>query len=234
MTTPPALQVDTDLARSSAIRRRVDPALLLLSATAASTDALSYLGLGHVFPANMTGNTVLLGVGLAGPDRSSAARSAVALGGFAFGVVVVTLLSRLRAVAARGVAMLLGAEWAAVLAAAIWWCAVGDHPRGATRFGLIVLVSVAMGAQSAVISQLDVGVTTTYITGTWVAAFVTWCGRSSDDDSGETQPRRLGVLACYLGAAIVSGLLWKLFGASALFFAVVLLAAALALRPVRS
>lgn len=36
-----------------------------LAVVAAATDALSYLGLGKVFPANMTGNTVLLGIGIA-------------------------------------------------------------------------------------------------------------------------------------------------------------------------
>ena len=36
--------------------------LLGLTVVAACADAISYLGLGHVFPANMTGNTVLLDV----------------------------------------------------------------------------------------------------------------------------------------------------------------------------
>ena len=39
--------------------------LLLLSLAAASLDAISYLGLGRVFTAMMTGNTVLLGLALA-------------------------------------------------------------------------------------------------------------------------------------------------------------------------
>ena len=39
--------------------------LLLLTLVAASVDAISYLGLGHVFTAMMTGNTVLLGLALA-------------------------------------------------------------------------------------------------------------------------------------------------------------------------
>ena len=40
-------------------------ALLALTFTAGLVDAASYLGLGHVFTANMTGNVVLLGFGIA-------------------------------------------------------------------------------------------------------------------------------------------------------------------------
>jgi hypothetical protein len=41
-----------------------DGLVLVLAGTAGCVDAISYLGLGHVFTANMTGNTVLLGVSL--------------------------------------------------------------------------------------------------------------------------------------------------------------------------
>ena len=40
--------------------------LLALTFTTGLIDAASYLGLGHVFTANMTGNVVLLGFGIAG------------------------------------------------------------------------------------------------------------------------------------------------------------------------
>src|ERR1700744_2240775 len=41
-------------------------ALLTLTFTTGLVDGVSYLGLGHVFTANMTGNIVLLGFGIAG------------------------------------------------------------------------------------------------------------------------------------------------------------------------
>ena len=59
--------------------------LLLLTVVSACMDAISYLGLGHVFPANMTGNTVLLGIGLATGDHTGALRSATALVAFLVG-----------------------------------------------------------------------------------------------------------------------------------------------------
>ena len=40
--------------------------LLALTFTTGLVDGVSYLGLGHVFTANMTGNIVLLGFGIAG------------------------------------------------------------------------------------------------------------------------------------------------------------------------
>src|SRR5258706_6103576 len=42
-------------------RDRVLPALLILTFVTGLVDAVSFLGLGHVFTANMTGNIVFLG-----------------------------------------------------------------------------------------------------------------------------------------------------------------------------
>jgi Protein of unknown function (DUF1275) len=48
------------------IRHPLARALLVLTFTTGLVDAVSYLGLGHVFTANMTGNIVFLGFGIAG------------------------------------------------------------------------------------------------------------------------------------------------------------------------
>src|SRR5713226_4114631 len=48
-------------------------------------DAVSFLGLGHIFTANMTGNVVFLGFALGGAQGLSAIRSVTALFVFAFG-----------------------------------------------------------------------------------------------------------------------------------------------------
>ena len=71
---------------------RKDSALvLLLSWTAGSMDAISYIT-AHVLPANMTGNTVLLGLGLGFGHQAEAAKSAVALCGYILGVALGVLL----------------------------------------------------------------------------------------------------------------------------------------------
>ena len=62
--------------------------LLLLTCAAGAVDAISYLGLGHVFTAMMTGNTVLLGLAVGQGHLGAAVRSVVALIGFSLGVIV--------------------------------------------------------------------------------------------------------------------------------------------------
>ncbi len=65
-----------------------DAMVLLLTWAAGSVGAISYLGLGHVFTANMTGNTVLLGLAVGQGQGFAALRSVVALGGFALGAAI--------------------------------------------------------------------------------------------------------------------------------------------------
>src|SRR5258708_6806272 len=50
-------------------------------------DAVSYLKLGHVFVANMTGNVVFLGFAAAGASEHSVAPSLIAIGAFLVGAI---------------------------------------------------------------------------------------------------------------------------------------------------
>src|SRR5438067_3526794 len=50
----------------ASVRHPLPRALLVLTFTTGIVDGVSYLGLGRVFTANMTGNVVLLGFGIAG------------------------------------------------------------------------------------------------------------------------------------------------------------------------
>src|ERR1700755_3344375 len=63
--------MDTD-----SIRHPLTRTLLVLTLTTGVIDAACYLGLGHVFAANMTGNVVLLGFGIVGSGRAPGVRSA--------------------------------------------------------------------------------------------------------------------------------------------------------------
>src|SRR5690348_7129783 len=62
--------------------------LLAMTFTTGIVDAASFLALGHVFTANMTGNIVLLGFALGGAAGLSAPRSVLALGAFVLGAFV--------------------------------------------------------------------------------------------------------------------------------------------------
>ena len=213
--------------------RRDTTLLLVMVVAAAATDTVSYLGLGKVFPANMTGNTVLLGIGLATGDLASAGRSAVALGGFVLGAAITGASGHGRGWASGP---LFGAATEAVLVlAALFWWLIDPHP---VRLALIVLLSLAMGGQSAAISRLGFGVSTTYITGTWTATS-SWLGgrlrRRSTDDDADTDPdteqrHRLQavVVVSYFGTACLAAYLFHHWQAWALTLPVAALLAATA------
>src|SRR5207249_11296337 len=64
------------------------PLLLGLTVVTGLVDAVSYLALGHVFTANMTGNVVFLGFAAAGGNGLSAPRSGTAVVAFLLGAVI--------------------------------------------------------------------------------------------------------------------------------------------------
>ena len=200
-----------------AVRRGV--LVLGLTLVAGCTDALSYLGLGRVFTANMTGNTVLLGIAVAQRDAGAAARSAAALGGFVLGAVVVGLAPERKT---RSVTAALVAELGLLAALLGWWSVAGSAAHGAAQDGLIALAGTAMGVQSAAVARLAVpGVATTYITGTWTGlstGVAGWLRRRPPDPSAGNQPRRglqAAVVAVYLGGAVTGGFAHDAWGAAA-------------------
>src|ERR687889_712542 len=75
-------------APSRAIRPALPRLLLALTAVAGLVDAASYLGLGHIFTANMTGNVVFLGFAVAGVRGLSVTRSLTALLAFLLGALL--------------------------------------------------------------------------------------------------------------------------------------------------
>jgi uncharacterized membrane protein YoaK (UPF0700 family) len=213
---------------TSEVARR-DLVLAGLTIVSASADAISYLGLGKVFPANMTGNTVLLGIGSATGRLAAAGRSATALGLFVVGAAVVGAAVP-RRLDRRAFRWVLAAEAAVLAAWSCWWLATGiAAPRGATRYGLVALAGAAMGAQSGLVRHLDVPVSTTYITGTWTALSAGVAQRLSRRSSGARSPttdqqddpgdRRLAlwalVVAAYGATACAAGLAYHHLGAVA-------------------
>jgi len=70
------------------------PLLVALTAVTGLVDAFSYLVLGHVFVANMTGNVVFFAFALAGVHGFSATASVAAIGCFALGALIVGRIGR--------------------------------------------------------------------------------------------------------------------------------------------
>jgi len=153
--------------------------LLALTWAAGAVDAISYLGLGHVFTAMMTGNTVLLGLALAQGEILAALRSIVSLIGFSIGVFVGAMIVERESTPTdwpAAVTCALAVETIILSIFAATSYLIGSTPAGVTYL-LIVLLSLAMGIQSAAVRRLGVpGIATTYITGTLTSLMVDLLG----------------------------------------------------------
>jgi uncharacterized membrane protein YoaK (UPF0700 family) len=145
--------------------------LVALTFSAGYLDAVSYLGLGHVFTANMTGNTVLLGIAIAGLHTARVVGSLIALAGFCTGVALGTLVLYSRRSRAPDPAhgwRTLASETGIILLLMVLWSlhARGDPSQGAQVF-FIALSAIAMGMQTEAARCMSIGgVATTYVTGT--------------------------------------------------------------------
>ncbi|MGA8275047.1 MAG: YoaK family protein [Thermoplasmata archaeon] len=183
--------------------RRRDALLIGLTFAAGAVDAVSYLGLGQIFTANMTGNVVFLALAVGEGNLSTALRSVAALVAFSLGALSAgRLLPRPRPPGPwpRPATMLLWAELACMFAFAVLWATVGGWPVAAFLFVLIALSSFGMGIQNAAARYLAVpGLTTTVVTGALTGFMVDLPALGI---SGPAQ-RRAGwaVVALFLGAA---------------------------------
>jgi uncharacterized membrane protein YoaK (UPF0700 family) len=72
----------------ASVRHPLSRALLALTFTTGIVDAVSNLALGRVFTANMTGNVVLLGFGLAGSGGMPVVAPLISLASFLVGAMV--------------------------------------------------------------------------------------------------------------------------------------------------
>jgi uncharacterized membrane protein YoaK (UPF0700 family) len=153
--------------------------LLLLTLAAASVDAISYFGLGHVFTAMMTGNTVLLGLALAQGEALAALRSILALIGFSIGVFAGAIVVERESEPTEWPAAVTTALAFETLVLAIFVATstLFDSTRAVIIYLLIILSAFAMGIQSAAVRRLGVpGIATTYITGTLTSLMVDLLG----------------------------------------------------------
>jgi uncharacterized membrane protein YoaK (UPF0700 family) len=176
--------------------------MLGLTVVTGLIDAFSYLALGHVFVANMTGNVVFLAFSVAGASGFSIWASLLAIAAFALGALaggqLASRLPKHRGWLLYGAATI---EGVLVLGAFIVAEIVG-RPYGGTGKGvLIVVLGAAMGVQNATARRLavpDLTTTVLTLTITGVAADSRAAG-GSDSKIGR---RALSVISVVLGALI--------------------------------
>ena len=198
---------ETLLPRPGGRHGPLPPLLVGLTVVTGLVDAFSYLVLGHVFVANMTGNVVFLGFALVGAPGFSIAASVVALGSFWLGALVG---GRIGARLGQHRGRLLGTAaslQAAYLAVAVILAAVSGSPVAAGfRYPLIVSLALAMGLQNATARRLavpDLSTTVLTLTITGIAADKAGGGGAGPTNAGPTNGRRLvSVSAMIVGAVI--------------------------------
>lgn len=183
--------------------------LLLLSVTTGLVDAISVLGLGKVFTANMTGNIVFLGFAASGAPDFKVAPYLVAISAFLVGAAVAGRTGKAHADLSLRRWLLTSAS---IEAALLWLAAVFavglDIAAGKPEpsvYAIIALTALAMGYRNATIRQLKIpDLTTTVLT-------LTLTGLAADSRvAGGANPswaRRIGSVVAIFGGAALGALL---------------------------
>jgi uncharacterized membrane protein YoaK (UPF0700 family) len=178
--------------------------LYIATATTGLIDAISYLALGHVFTANMTGNVVFLAFAVAGAPGLSITRSLTALVSFLIGALI-------GGRAATGLSKRARPNWIttalimeSVLLLVATLAAFNFRNSSGSAFPLysiIVLTALAMGIRNATVRKMAIpDLTTTVLT-------LTITGFAADSRlAGGTSPRwrrrLLAVFLMFFGAVI--------------------------------
>jgi uncharacterized membrane protein YoaK (UPF0700 family) len=179
-------------------------------------DAVTYLDLGHVFAANMTGNVVLLGFALVGANQTSVSAAATSLAAFLLGAALGgRLAGALEPRPHRCVLTILGTEatlLTVAMLAMFFRAALGDD-------AIVGVLALAMGLRTATVRRISIpDLTTTVLTLmlTGLAADTQLPGSGL----GAMWRRLAAVLAMLLGAAagrsscVTAGRRWRSEGPS--------------------
>jgi len=192
----------------SSLRHPLARALLVLTFTTGLVDAVSYLGLGHVFTANMTGNVVFLGFGIAGGTGLPVVAPIVSLVAFLIGAAVgAAVATRMEEQHPDHLTRALGIETALVAVAAAVAIAVDVDPGRFSGYVVIALLALAMGSRNATVRRLGVpDLTTTVLT-------MTLTGLAADSPvtggSGKGSLRRTAAVVAMFCGALAGALLLK-------------------------
>ena len=202
--------------------RERDALVLVLALAAGAVDAWSYFGVGHVFTANLTGNTVFLGIAIAGLKREEILKPALAIFSYAIGVVIGAWMSGEvdeKRLWPRRVSFALACEGLLLAATALLWARWYPlHGSFAPRI-LIAIAAIALGMQSSAMQTLKIpGIVTTYITGTWTTLMsgisrLLWGKGHKQSEKSKWEERLLmqaAVVVVYCMAAALTG--WMLHG----------------------
>lgn len=182
------------------------PILLSMTVVTGLVDAFSYLTLGHVFVANVTGNVVFLGFALAGAPGFSIGASVTAVAAFAVGALAGGRLGARHSEHRGRLHSSSAAIQAVFLAASVILAAVSGSPvTSGFRYPLIAVLAICMGVQNAAARKLavpDLTTTVLTLTITGMAADSTLAG-----GTGSKAGRRLTSVVAMLAGALAGAAL---------------------------
>jgi uncharacterized membrane protein YoaK (UPF0700 family) len=198
--------------------------LLVLTLLTGLVDAVSILRMGQVFVANMTGNVVFVGFGIAGAAGFSIRASLTSLAGFVVGAGVSGSMpaswSSDRTQLLRTAVVI---ELTLTLPVMVMAGAAGVSRGRPITYVMLALLGAAMGVQNATVRRLGVpDLTTTVITMTLTGLFADLRKRGWRDPA--TSSRVLSLLFLFVGAVVGGTLVLEVSPTAALTFGVVLLA----------
>ncbi|MFI1763038.1 YoaK family protein [Streptomyces sp. NPDC020800] len=176
--------------------------LLVLTVVSGLIDAVSYLGLGHVFTANMTGNVVVLGFAAAGAPGFSAPHAATSLACFLLGAVAGGRMTAHCDGGSRRTWTRLTLAAEALLVGVAAAVAFARPDTSGTRYALIALTAFAMGLRNATVRKLRVAELTTTTVLTMTLTGLAAESRLGDATGRHALRRAAAVVAMLAGACL--------------------------------
>jgi uncharacterized membrane protein YoaK (UPF0700 family) len=179
--------------------------LMVLTLVSGLVDAVSYLGLGRVFTANMTGNVVVLGFAAAGAPGFSVTASLTSLAVFLVGAACGGRAARHISSRRRLLISAMIAEAILIGAAAVVAYLASTVGAGWGRYTVIAILALAMGMRNAVIRHLAVrDMTTTVLTQTLtgLAADSSLAGGGNPRAGRRTSAVLAMAMGAFIGAAL--------------------------------
>lgn len=180
--------------------------LVLLTVVTGLVDAYSYLELGRVFVANMTGNVIFLAFATGGAPGFVWWASVLGIAAFSVGAFLGGRIhARFGGHRARHLFRATTIQWGAMLVALVVGAIVGTAQTAATTALLILVLGIGMGIQKATARALAVpDLTTTVLT-------LTITGVSADSKAAGGKGSRIGrrfisILSMFVGGAVGSAL----------------------------
>ena len=197
---------------TSATTDRLSTSLMLaLSFGTGVLDAATYLGLHGVFTANMTGNVVFVGLGLAGGNQVPLLRAGRARGGVVVGAAAIGVVQRGRDVRPNADGVVAGTLVMAALL--VLGTAVALRVVDLSVLGLDLLtgaVAFAMGAQAVAARRVGVTDVSTVVVTSTLAGLAADSPLTGNRSGWAASSRRLGAVLSMAAGAVTGAFLLRL------------------------